>query len=106
MCLPPFFYPEIFIHPLFHPLILQISTRWKDYLVDTLVLWRELPRLSSVLLDPTVVKVLHGCDRDVLWLQRDFGLYLFNCFDSHVAAKVLKYPALSLAHLLKVRCTT
>ena len=51
-----------------------------------------------------MVKVLHGCDRDVLWLQRDCGLYLVNCFDTHVAAKALNYPALSLAHLLKMHC--
>ena len=38
---------------------------------------------------------------DVLWLQRDLGLYLVNCFDTFHAAKTLKYPALSLAHLLK-----
>ena len=29
------------------------------------------------------------------------GLYLVNCFDTFHAAKTLKYPALSLAHLLK-----
>ena len=26
--------------------------------------------------------MLHGCDQDVLWLQRDFGLYLVNVFDT------------------------
>lgn len=54
--------------------------------------------------DPLVVKVLHGCEKDVLWLQRDFGVYIVNCFDTYIAAKALHYPALSLAHLLKVHC--
>ena len=63
-----------------------------------------VPQLGRVLANPAVVKVLHGCERDVLWLQRDLGLYLVNCFDSHVAAKALNYPALSLAHLLKMHC--
>lgn len=50
------------------------------------------------------MKVLHGCERDVFWLQRDCGLYLVNCFDTHIAAKTLAYSALSLAHLLKMHC--
>ena len=28
-------------------------------------------------------KVLHGCDSDVEWLQRDFSVYLVNVFDTH-----------------------
>ena len=39
-----------------------------------------------------------------MWLQRDLGLYVVNCFDTYQAAKVLRYPALSLAHLLKFYC--
>lgn len=72
--------------------------------MDALALRRQLPRLGACFANPDVVKVLHGCDKDVLWLQRDCGLYLVNCFDTHVAAKALGYPALSLAHLLKVHC--
>jgi exosome complex exonuclease RRP6 len=84
--------------------LFQISTRKQDYVVDTLALRRRMPELGVIFADPKVVKVLHGCDKDVLWLQRDLGLYLVNCFDTHVAAKALSYPALSLAHLLKMHC--
>jgi exosome complex exonuclease RRP6 len=34
-------------------------------------------------------QVLHGADSDVLWLQRDFGIYLVNLFDTYHATKVL-----------------
>lgn len=61
-------------------------------------------RLLDVFTDPNVVKVFHGCDHDVEWLQRDFGLFVVNCFDTHQAAKLLGFPALSLAHLLKFYC--
>ena len=27
-------------------------------------------------------QVLHGSDQDVLWLQRDLGLYVVNMFDT------------------------
>ena len=51
-----------------------------------------------------VVQIFHGCERDILWLQRDFGLYVVNCFDTYFAAKALRYPALSLAHLVRMHC--
>lgn len=35
-------------------------------------------------------QVLHGADSDVLWLQRDFGLYLVNMFDTGQASRVLR----------------
>lgn len=38
---------------------------------------------------------------DVQWLQRDFGLYLVNLFDTFFASKVLEFPSYSLAFLLK-----
>jgi exosome complex exonuclease RRP6 len=72
--------------------------------VDPFPLWFDMHRLGAVFANPAVVKVLHGCDRDILWMQRDFGLYVLNCFDTHRAAKALNYPAVSLAHLLKVHC--
>jgi ribonuclease D len=50
------------------------------------------------------VKVFHGCRSDILWLQKDFGIFVVNCFDTFEAAKLLQYPALSLAHLLKYYC--
>ncbi|CAN0487631.1 unnamed protein product, partial [Laminaria digitata] len=27
-------------------------------------------------------QVLHGSDQDILWLQRDLGLYVVNMFDT------------------------
>lgn len=29
-----------------------------------------------------IVQVLHGADSDIAWLQRDFGLYIVNLFDT------------------------
>jgi ribonuclease D len=84
--------------------LMQISTRDKDYVIDTLALRSKMSILLTITADPSIVKVFHGCDRDIMWLQRDLGLYVVNCFDTYFAAKVLSYPALSLAHLVKVVC--
>lgn len=61
---------------------MQISTRTKDYVVDTLALRPWLHVLLPVFSDPKVLKVLHGADMDILWLQRDCGLYIVNMFDT------------------------
>lgn len=84
--------------------LMQISTRSEDYLVDTLALRAQLEKLNIVFTDPAIVKVLHGSDHDILWLQRDFGLYIVNMFDTGQAARVLDYPGFSLAYLLRLHC--
>lgn len=84
--------------------LMQISTRSKDYIIDTIALREELHILNEVFTNPKVVKVFHGADSDVEWLQRDLSLYLVNLFDTHQAAKRLGFARLGLAFLLKHYC--
>eukprot|EP01040_Poterioochromonas_malhamensis_P002464 gene2464-2620_t len=84
--------------------LIQLSTSAKDYIIDPLELRADCERLGAIFADPKITKVLHGCEQDILWLQRDFGLYLVNAFDTFLAAKELQFPALSLAHLVKYYC--
>lgn len=82
--------------------LMQISTREKDWIVDTLVPWRHrLEVLNEVFADPGIVKVFHGAFMDVVWLQRDLGVYVVGLFDTHHASTVLGYGGGSLAFLLK-----
>ena len=53
----------------------------------------------------SLTQVLHGADWDVLWLQRDFGLYIVNMFDTGQASRVLNLPRYSLAFLLQYCCS-
>ncbi|KAI9723707.1 MAG: hypothetical protein M1812_001007 [Candelaria pacifica] len=81
--------------------LMQISTRHSDWVVDTLKPWRkELQVLNEVFADPTILKVFHGAFMDIVWLQRDFGLYVVGLFDTFHAARELGYPKASLAALL------
>lgn len=82
--------------------LMQISTRKKDWIVDTLKPWRQdLQVLNEVFTDPKILKVLHGAFMDILWLQRDLGLYIVGLFDTNHACKALGYAGGSLAFLLK-----
>lgn len=84
--------------------LMQISNRDQDWIVDTLKLRQELQCLNTVFTDPEKVKVLHGSQSDVIWLQRDFGLYLVNMFDTYHASRVLGLEAHGLGYLLKIYC--
>ncbi|XP_026463935.1 exosome component 10 isoform X2 [Ctenocephalides felis] len=85
--------------------LMQISTRTCDYIVDTLILRDKLEILNEAFTKPDIVKIFHGGDLDIIWLQRDLGLYVVNMFDTHQAAKVLEFPRLSLAFLLNHYCS-
>ena len=86
-----------------------MSTVDTDYVIDPFPLWRHLTTLNEIMTDPSVVKVIHGADNDIMWLQRDFSVYMVNLFDTHQAAIRLNFPAGSrsyksiLAHYCKVR---
>ncbi|KAM6925276.1 spermidine synthase [Xenentodon cancila] len=84
--------------------LMQISTREEDFIIDTLELRSEMYILNEAFTDPAIVKVFHGADSDIEWLQRDFGLYVVNLFDTHQASRALNLARHSLDHLLKHFC--
>ncbi|EPE03331.1 exosome complex exonuclease rrp [Ophiostoma piceae UAMH 11346] len=82
--------------------LMQISTRTKDWVIDTLQPWRhKLEILNEVFADPTKLKVFHGASSDIVWLQRDLGLYIVGLFDTYFACDCLEYGKRSLAFLLE-----
>ncbi|XP_065874303.1 protein RRP6-like 3 isoform X2 [Euphorbia lathyris] len=84
--------------------LIQISTQNEDYLLDTITLHDAMGILRPVFADPSICKVFHGADNDVLWLQRDFHIYVVNLFDTAKACEVLSKPQKSLAYLLETYC--
>lgn len=51
--------------------------------------------------NPSIVKVFHGAFMDIIWLQRDLGLYVVGLFDTYHASKAIGLPRHSLAYLLE-----
>ncbi|CAO1634416.1 unnamed protein product [Parajaminaea phylloscopi] len=82
--------------------LMQLSTRWGDYILDLLsdTIRQGAEKLNTAFADPEKIKILHGAEHDVLWLQRDCGLYLVNLFDTYHATNVLGFPGHGLAYLL------
>ncbi|XP_037419765.1 protein RRP6-like 2 [Triticum dicoccoides] len=85
--------------------LMQISTRTEDFIIDTLKLRIYIGSyLKELFKDPTKRKVMHGADRDIMWLQRDFRVYVCNLFDTGQASRVLQMERNSLEHLLHHFC--
>lgn len=87
--------------------LMQVSTLEEDFLVDMIKLRSVLqdPKnfLNALFANPSILKIFHGAESDIAWLQRDFDVFIVNMFDSFHAARILLYPRLSLAYLLE-RC--
>uniref|UniRef100_A0A7S0BDJ0 3'-5' exonuclease domain-containing protein n=1 Tax=Rhodosorus marinus TaxID=101924 RepID=A0A7S0BDJ0_9RHOD len=83
--------------------LMQISTRSEDFVIDAIKLRSKMIRMLPIFCDPKVVKVLHGASHDVQWLERDFGLYIVNMFDTFTSTKLLELKG-SLAFLLEFFC--
>uniref|UniRef100_A0A915IDH0 Exosome complex component 10 homolog n=1 Tax=Romanomermis culicivorax TaxID=13658 RepID=A0A915IDH0_ROMCU len=81
--------------------LMQVSVDNADYVVDTLKLWPHMHILNDPFTDPKILKVFHGAYSDVEWLQRDFGIYVVNMFDTGQAMRVLGMAHFSLAFLIK-----
>lgn len=63
--------------------LMQVSSRLKDFIIDTLKLRQVIGKyLRPIFADANKIKVLHGSDYDIEWLQKDFGLYIVNLFDT------------------------
>ncbi|CAK9438419.1 uncharacterized protein LODBEIA_P26430 [Lodderomyces beijingensis] len=80
--------------------LMQISNREKDWVIDTLALRDELSKLNVVFTNSNIVKVFHGAFMDIIWLQRDLGLYVVSLFDTYHASRQLGFPKFSLQYLL------
>ena len=85
--------------------LMQLSTREEDQIVDVIALRSFIgPLLAPIFANPGIVKVLHGSDGDIVWLQRDFGIYMCNLFDTGQAARVLNYSGHGLGYMLDRLC--
>ncbi len=71
-----------------------------SWLVDPLAV-RDLSALGPVFADPTILKVMHGADNDVMSMRRDFGFTFGTVFDTAIAARLLGDTEVGLQALVR-----
>ncbi|KAK6735527.1 hypothetical protein RB195_018628 [Necator americanus] len=84
--------------------LVQISTRTEDYIIDPFPLWNDMHILNEPFTDPSILKVFHGAEHDIEWLQRDFGIYVVNMFDTGRAMRRLEMQKFNLRYLVHHYC--
>ncbi len=80
--------------------LIQIATSREAYLVDTIVL-RDIAPLETILLDASIMKVIHGADYDIRCLDRYCGCRVRNLYDTSIAARFAGITKFGLADLLE-----
>jgi ribonuclease D len=80
--------------------LLQFSTEGQDYLVDPLAL-SDLSPLAPVFASPSIQKIFHAAEYDLICLKRDFGFTFHNLFDTMLAARILGKTGLGLGSMLE-----
>jgi len=80
--------------------LIQFSGEGEDYLVDPLAL-KDLSALKPIFVNPTIEKVFHAAEYDLICLSRDFGFEVRHIFDTMQAARILGRNELGLGSLLE-----
>ncbi|KIK48040.1 hypothetical protein CY34DRAFT_21042 [Suillus luteus UH-Slu-Lm8-n1] len=87
--------------------LMQISTREDDFIIDLLVpsVRDSISNaLGEIFADPEIVKVFHGAESDIVWLQQDFNIFVVGLFDTYHASRALDFQKHGLANLLEAFC--
>lgn len=80
--------------------LIQISTPTHDYIVDPLQKL-NFDGLGELVQDPTVQKILHAAEYDMILMKQEHDWDLHNLFDTQWAARILGYERVGLANILE-----
>lgn len=80
--------------------LVQFSHPQVDYLVDPLAL-DDLSILDEIFTNPSIEKVFHAAEYDLICLKRDFGFEFENLFDTMLSARILGIEGVGLSTLLE-----
>jgi ribonuclease D len=80
--------------------MVQFSTESDDYLVDPLAI-RDLSMMAPLFANPSIEKVFHAAEYDLICLKRDYGFEFAGLFDTMMASRILGRSGLGLGTLLE-----
>lgn len=86
--------------------LIQISSSHGNYIIDAIALHDILPLyLRKICENEDIVKVFYGGGSDLLWLNRDYGVFVVNYFDVYQTSTFYdKKMDCSLVGLFKEYC--
>lgn len=80
--------------------LLQVSTADEDWIVDPIALGEELKAFNPLLADPSLVKIFHAAEFDLMLLKKELGAEVRGLFDTQVAMTLLRHERTGLAALI------
>lgn len=80
--------------------LVQVSVPGHDYIIDPLA-GVDLSGLGEILAKPSVEKVFHSCEYDLMMLKRHQGWTVSNIFDTMWAGRILGFTNMGLAWFLR-----
>ncbi|MFN2118671.1 MAG: ribonuclease D [Candidatus Promineifilaceae bacterium] len=80
--------------------LIQVSTPQQDFILDPLAPF-NLDAFGQILEDPTVEKIFHAAEYDLILMKRQYDWELNNLFDTMWAARILGYKRYGLASLIE-----
>ena len=83
--------------------LIQICDGRGTYLLDPLSV-PDVSVLGAILADDAVIKVLHGSEEDIRFLDKDFAFTVSNLFDTGLAARFLGVTRPNLGAVLEEFC--
>eukprot|EP01130_Rhizamoeba_saxonica_P013390 TRINITY_DN5717_c0_g1_i2.p1 TRINITY_DN5717_c0_g1~~TRINITY_DN5717_c0_g1_i2.p1 ORF type:complete len:761 (-),score=147.64 TRINITY_DN5717_c0_g1_i2:73-2355(-) len=84
--------------------LVLISTPIHDYIIDAISLGEVVQCLNTSFTNPNILKVFHNSEKKIMWLQRDFGIYIVNMFDIGLAFSQINHST-NIDYLLKRFCS-
>jgi ribonuclease D len=76
--------------------LIQISSPKKDFLIDPLSI-SDISALQPIFANPSIEKVFHAAEYDILCMKRDFYFEFVSIFDTMLACRILGWKELSLS---------
>jgi ribonuclease D len=87
--------------------LIQVSVPDADYIIDPLSEQfaqsgpAGFESLGDLLTEPSIQKIFHAAEYDLIGLKRDYGFEVENLFDTMQAARILGWPQVGLGTLLE-----
>lgn len=81
--------------------LLQVSTDDQDWIVDPIALEGQLGSLKPLFEDPSVIKIFHAAEFDLMILRKDLDIEVRGLFDTQVAMTLLRHDKTGLAALIE-----